>query len=74
MTTYKHTQIGYLMLSVTLAVLAFFAWAYSTALAEPASVDSGPNFAVWITESNPKLKNEVVKSIEKFITTYLINF
>jgi hypothetical protein len=46
MTSYKHTQIGYLMLVVTLAVLALFAWVYITALAEPVSVDSGPNFAV----------------------------
>lgn len=29
-----------------LAVLALFAWVYITALAEPPSVDSGPNFAV----------------------------
>ena len=46
MTTYKHTQIGYLMLVVTLAVLVFFAWLQITARAEPPSVDSGPNFAV----------------------------
>ena len=46
MTTYKHTQISYLMLVVTLAVLVLFAWVYSTASAEPASVDSGPNLAV----------------------------
>ncbi|MDO8451454.1 MAG: hypothetical protein Q7S76_01145 [bacterium] len=45
MTSYKHTQIGYLMLVVTLAVLGLFAWVYITASAEPASVDSGPNFA-----------------------------
>ena len=45
MTTYKHTQIGYLMLFVTLAVLALFVWVYIMALAEPPSVDSGPNFA-----------------------------
>lgn len=45
MTTYKHTQIGYLMLVVTLAVLALFAWVYITALAETPSIDSGPNFA-----------------------------
>lgn len=31
------------------------------------------NFAVWIAQSNPKLKNEVVKSIEKFIRTYLVD-
>ena len=46
MTTYKHTQISYLMLIITLAVLVLFAWLHVTALAEPASVDSGPNFAV----------------------------
>ena len=46
MTLYKLTQIGYLMLVVTLAVLVLFAWVYITALAEPPSVDSGPNFAV----------------------------
>jgi len=46
MTSYKHTQIGYLMLVVTLAVLVLFAWVYIMASAEPPSVDSGPNFAV----------------------------
>ncbi len=46
MTTYKHTQIGYLMLVVTLAVLVLFAWIYITASAESNSIDSGPNFAV----------------------------
>jgi len=34
------------MLIITLAVLAFFAWAQITARAEPPSVDSGTNFAV----------------------------
>lgn len=42
---YKHTQIGYLMLVVTLAVLVLFAWVYITASAEPPSVNSGTNFA-----------------------------
>lgn len=46
MTSYKHTQIGYLMLIVTLAVFTLFAWVHITALAEPPSVDSGPNFLV----------------------------
>lgn len=46
MTSYKHTQIGYLMLVVTLATLVLFVWAYSTASAEPPSVDSGSNFAI----------------------------
>ena len=43
---YKHTQIGYLMLVVTLAVLVLFVWAHILVLAEPDSVNSGPNFAV----------------------------
>ncbi len=34
------------MLVVTLVVLTLFAWVYSTASAEPPSVDSGPNFAI----------------------------
>ena len=46
MTSYKHTQIGYIMLVVTLVVLVLFAWAQITARAEPPSVDSGTNFAV----------------------------
>ena len=46
MTPYKHTQIGYLMLVVTLAVLVLFAWVHITALAEPPSYYSGTNFAV----------------------------
>ena len=43
---YKHTQIGYLMLVITLIVLVLFAWADITARAEPPSYDSGTNFAV----------------------------
>jgi hypothetical protein len=46
MTSYKHTQIGYLMLFVTLAILVLFVRVYITALVEPISVDSGPNAAV----------------------------
>lgn len=46
MASYKHTQIGYLMLFVTLAALVLFAWIQITARAEPPSVDSGTNFAV----------------------------
>lgn len=46
MTKYKHTQIGYLMLVVTLAVLVLFSWAHITARAEPPSVDSGTNLLV----------------------------
>lgn len=44
--SYKHTQISYLMLVVTLAVLVLFAWSYITARAEPPSYYSGTNFAV----------------------------
>lgn len=43
---YKHTQIGYLMLVVTLSVLALFTWVYTAALAEAPSIDSGPNLLV----------------------------
>ena len=46
MVAYKHTQIGYLMLVITLSVFVFFAWLQITARAEPPSVDSGTNFAV----------------------------
>jgi len=46
MALYKHTQVGYLMLVVTLAVLVLFSWTYITARAEPPSYDSGTNFAV----------------------------
>jgi hypothetical protein len=46
MTSYKHTQIGYMMIIVTLAMLVLFAWAQITARAEPPSVDSGTNFAI----------------------------
>lgn len=31
------------------------------------------NFAKWIAASNPKLRNETIKAVEKFITTYLVN-
>ncbi len=46
MSTYKHTQIGYLMIVVTLAVLVLFAWLQITARAEAPSVDSGANFLI----------------------------
>ncbi len=32
------------------------------------------NFAVWIAESPPKLKDEAVKSIEKFIKVNMVSF
>lgn len=31
------------------------------------------NFAKWVTESNPKLKNETVAAIQKFIKTYIVD-
>ena len=31
------------------------------------------NFAVWVAESNTKLKDETVKAVQKFIKTYLID-
>src|SRR5579862_8168253 len=46
MTSYKHTQLGYALLVLALVLLIFFAWLYITASAEPASIDSGPNFAI----------------------------
>ncbi|MBP7060370.1 MAG: hypothetical protein KBA91_00130 [Candidatus Moranbacteria bacterium] len=46
MTSYKHTQLGYLMMVVLLLILALFVRMYISALAEPSSVDSGPNLAV----------------------------
>ena len=46
MTAYKHTQIGYLMLVITLVVLMFFAWIQITARAEAPSYYSGTNFAI----------------------------
>lgn len=49
MTTYKHTQIGYFMIVVTLAVLALFVWIQISARAEPPSVDSGTNFVITAT-------------------------
>jgi hypothetical protein len=45
---YKHTQIGYLMFFITLAILAFFIWLQITARAEPPSYYSGTNFAVTV--------------------------
>ena len=30
------------------------------------------NFAKWVAESNPKLKTETTKAIEKFIKTYIV--
>lgn len=47
--TYKHTQIGYFMIIVIIAVLAIFAWTYITSALEPASVDSGNNLVTTMT-------------------------
>jgi len=49
MVSYKHTQVGYLMLVVTLSVLVLFVWAYITARAEPPSYYSGTNFLTTTT-------------------------
>jgi hypothetical protein len=46
MENYKHTQVGYLMIFVTVAVLVFFGWLQIAARAEPPSYDSGANFAI----------------------------
>ena len=46
MTSYKHTQIGYLMLVITLVVLVFFVWLQIAARAETPSYYSGTNFAI----------------------------
>lgn len=46
MIRYEHTQIGYLMIFVTVFVSVLFLWAYLTVEAEPSSVDSGANLAV----------------------------
>ena len=46
MTSYKHTQISYLMIIITLVVLVFFVWIQITARAETPSVDSGTNLLV----------------------------
>src|SRR3989344_9069986 len=43
---YKHTQIGYLMLFITLVVLVLFAWIQITDRAETPSYYSGTNFAI----------------------------
>lgn len=43
---YKHTQISYLMLLLTVVVIVLFTRAYIIASTELPSPDSGPNFAV----------------------------
>lgn len=49
MIAYKHTQISYLMLVITLAALVIFTRAYIAARAEPPSYDSGTNLLVTST-------------------------
>ena len=69
---YKHTQIGYLMISITLAVLLLFIWTHIISSAETPSVDSGSNFAItsvmaiiiWILSSFATLQ---VKIDNKYI-------
>lgn len=46
MTPYKHTQVGYLMLVVTLVVLVLFVGLYTLSSVEPSSIDSGPNLVI----------------------------
>jgi prophage maintenance system killer protein len=31
------------------------------------------NFAIWVAESNPKLKKETVQAIQTFLSAYLVN-
>lgn len=44
MTQYKHTQIGFLMITVTLFVVFLFGWGQMIARAEAPSYNSGANF------------------------------
>lgn len=46
MSTYKHTQVSWFMITITLVVLVFFGWLQVTSRLEPASADSGANFLV----------------------------
>lgn len=46
MSTYKHTQVSWFIIIITLVVLAFFGWVQVTSRLEPASADSGANFLV----------------------------
>lgn len=43
---YKHTQISYLMIAITLVMLVLFTRMHITSANEPVSVDSGTNFAI----------------------------
>ncbi len=43
---YKHTQISFMMIIITIVMIWFFAWIHFVASIEPKSVDSGSNFLV----------------------------
>lgn len=49
MKPYKHTQIGYLIIFITVMLLVFFSWVQTMARLEPPSIDSGSNFAITTT-------------------------
>lgn len=44
--SYARTQYNFLTLLLTLAAGSFFTWVYLSAMAEPPSYDSGPNFLI----------------------------
>lgn len=46
MTSYKHTQVGYLTIIATFLVVILFVWIHAIASREVLSVDSGPNFLI----------------------------
>lgn len=46
MSPYKHTQVSWFVITITLVVLVFFGWLQVTSRLEPASADSGANFLV----------------------------
>lgn len=46
MIRYKHTQIGYFAIVTLILIIPLFFWIHITALAEPPSYDSGPNFLI----------------------------
>lgn len=49
MTSYKHTQIGYLMLSILVVITSIFGWTYIESLAEAPTYNSGPNLLIMAT-------------------------
>lgn len=46
---YKHTQVGYVMILVSVLVALLFLWSYFAASKEPPSTDSGTNFVFTAT-------------------------